>query len=230
MRNRKSLQTRNDCKRSINSETSYSNPLLPNFSDRIQSYSFPDSRNSYDSIMSQDKNSNTKVSSASQNPPSKLDHSNLITTDVRQHNTDKNFTDKHIKNLFNSIFLAALTNRDTVLREVSDCIRLNYEQRCRAISEQMDAHWRNLSIKNGCIFIDNKVAIPNAIREAVIDLFHSTHPGSWGMKELAQRVWWPFCKREILNKVKTCKACNEYGKNLKSVKRKSEWKPLKKCC
>ena len=172
--------------------------------------------------MSEDKNSNTEIPSSSQNSPSKSDLSNFIITDDRQHNTDTNFTDKHIKSLINSKFVAALRNRETVIREVRDCIGLNDEQRCSALSKQIHAHWQNLNIKNGCIFIDNKVAIPNTIKKAVIDLFHSTHPGSWGMTEIEKRVWLPFCNRDILNQVKTCKTCTEYGKNLKSFFKKKQ--------
>ena len=186
MRNRKLLQTRNDCKRSVNSIASNSNSLLPNYSDRIQSHSFPDFRNSYDSIMSQDNNSSTEVPSSSQNSPSKLDLSNFITTDVRQHNTDASFTDKNIKRLYNSKFLAAPTNCETVLLEAHDCIRLSDEQRFKALPKQIHAHWQNLSVKNGCIFIGNRVAIPNSIKEAVIDLFHSTHTVNWKLTELSQ--------------------------------------------
>ena len=152
LRDRKLLQKRNDCKRSINSATSNSNSLLPNFSDRIQSRSIPDSRTSYDSIMTQDNNSNTKVSSSSQNSPSTLDLLSFISTDVSQHNTDTIFADKHIKILFNSKFLAALTNRDTVLRELLDCIRLNDEQRCKALSKQIHAHWQNEHPERMCLF------------------------------------------------------------------------------
>ena len=142
--------------------------------------------------MSQENNLNTKVPSAGQNSPSRLDLSKFINTDVRQYNTVAKFTDKHIKRLFITKFRAALTNRDTVLREIRACIRLNGEQRCKALSKQINAYWRNLSIKNGCILFDNIIAIPDANKKAVIELFYSTHPGSWRMTELAQQMWWHF--------------------------------------
>ena len=125
--------------------------------------------------------------------------------------------DSNVRQLFNSKFLAALTNRDSILREIRDCIISNDEERCRKLSKQVHAHWRSLSTRNGCIFVDNRVAIPNSIKEAVSDVFHATHPGSWGMTELATRVWWPFCNRDLLNRVRLCKACTEFGKNLKPI-------------
>ena len=82
-----------------------------------------------------------------------------------------------------------MTNRDTVLREVRDCIPSGDDQRCKKLSKQIYAKWRSLSVQNGCVILDNKLAIPNALKESVIDVLHFTHPGSWGMTELGQRLW-----------------------------------------
>ena len=100
--------------------------------------------------------------------------------------------DSSVRQLLNLKILAALTNRDSILREIRDCIISNDEERYRKLRKQVHAHWKSLSAKNGCIFADNRVAIPNSFREAVTDVFHAKHPGSWGMTEL----WWPFCNRD----------------------------------
>ena len=39
--------------------------------------------------------------------------------------------DSNVRQLFNSKILAALTNRDSILREIRDCIISNDEERCR---------------------------------------------------------------------------------------------------
>ena len=77
--------------------------------------------------------------------------------------------------------------------------------------------------------LDNRLTIPNALKEAVIDVLHATHPGSWGMTELANRLWWPFINRGLINKAKTCRPCTEFGKNLKSMIPKTKWSPMKPC-
>ena len=125
--------------------------------------------------------------------------------------------------IFNTKLIAAMTNRDTVLREVRDCIQSGDEQRCKKLSKQIHAKWRSLSVHNGCVLLDNKLAIPNSLKESVIDVLHSTHPGAWGMTELGQRIWWPFINRDLINKSKTCRPCTEFGKNLKSINPKSHW-------
>ena len=86
--------------------------------------------------------------------------------------------DKSIKDVFSSTLIAAMTNRDSVLREIRDCIIHNDESRCKAVSKQIYAHWNQLSVNDGCILRDNRLTIPNTLKEAVIDVLHATHTGS----------------------------------------------------
>ena len=85
------------------------------------------------------------------------------------------------------------------------------------------------SVNDGCILLDNCLTIPNTLKEAVIDVLHATHPGSWEMTELGTRLWWPFINRDLLNKAKTCLPCTEFVKNLKSIIPKTKWSPIIPC-
>ena len=82
-----------------------------------------------------------------------------------------------------------LSNRDSILREIRDCIISKEEERCRTLSKQVHAHWKSLSTRNGCIIVDNRVVFPNSIKEAVTDVLHPTHPRSWGIIELEKCIW-----------------------------------------
>ena len=62
----------------------------------------------------------------------------------------------------------------------------------------------------------------NSIKEAVLELIHMTHPGSWGMISLSQYAWWPYMHREILAKTSDCVPCTDIGKNLKPIIPKSK--------
>ena len=130
---------------------------------------------------------------------------------------------KQLESVFNQQLIAAMINRDTVQREIRDCITNEDQARCKSLSKQIYAKWGNLSVNNGCILVDNKLAIPNILKESVMNVLHATHPGAWGMTELGQRLWWPFINRDLINKSKTCQPCTEFGKNLKSLIRKSDW-------
>ena len=121
-------------------------------------------------------------------------------------------TENHIRSIFNDILVAALTNRDTVLREVRECVKLKDEQRCKSLSKHIHSHWKSLTVRNGIVFVNNKMAIPNVIKKAVVDQIHASHPESGGMTEMGQKVWWPFSNRDLINKARTCKPCTEIGK------------------
>ena len=65
--------------------------------------------------------------------------------------------------------------------------------------------------------MEEKVAIPNALKDALIEDLHASHPGSWGMVCMAQHCWWPYINRDLLVKAIECKSCTAIGKNLKPV-------------
>ena len=93
----------------------------------------------------------------------------------------------------------------------------------------MFSYWRDLHVRSGCVCVDERVAIPHSIQDAVLESLHLTHPGSWGMINLGQYAFWPYMHREILNKAAQCKPCTDIGKNLKPVVPASKWKLLLIC-
>ena len=122
-----------------------------------------------------------------------------------------------LNKVFSKKFLAILTGKDAILKEVRDCVMRNDAERLQEISPNLFSNWRDLSVKHGCVCLDERIAIPKSIKDAVLEDIHSTHPGSFAMLSLAQIIWWPYIQRDILTKASECKACTEIGKNLKSV-------------
>ena len=82
----------------------------------------------------------------------------------------------------------------------------------------------DLHVRSGCVCVDDRVAIPHSIQEAVLESLHLTQPGSWGMITLGQYAFWPYTHREILNKAAQCKHCTDIGKDFEP-----KWKPLLNC-
>ena len=74
--------------------------------------------------------------------------------------------------IFNKQLIAAMINRDTVLREIRDCILNNDQARCKQLSRQIHTKRNSLSVNNRCILVDNKLAIPNILKDSVIDVLH----------------------------------------------------------
>ena len=70
-------------------------------------------------------------------------------------------------------------------------------------------------VYSGCVYVDERVAIPNSIQHAVLESLHLTQPESWGMITQGQYAFLPHVNREILNKAAKSKLFTEMGKNLK---------------
>ena len=83
-----------------------------------------------------------------------------------------------ISKIFNKSLIGSLTSKDAVLKEVRDCILTANESRLKALNTYIHSYWRDLHVRFGCVCIDEKVAIPNVLREAMIDDIHSSHPGT----------------------------------------------------
>ena len=137
--------------------------------------------------------------------------------------------ENNLNQLFTKSFLAVLTSKDAVLKEIRDCVMQDDEARCKEVSTYIHSFWKDLHVKSGCLCVDQRVAIPNSIKEAVLESIHMTHPGSWGMISLSQYAWWPYMHREILAKTSDCVPCTDIGKNLKPIIPKSKWHPHKAC-
>ena len=134
-----------------------------------------------------------------------------------------------LNKVFSKKFLAILTGKDMILKEVRDCVIRNDAEQLQKIIPYLFSYWRDLSVKHGCVCLDERIATPKSIKDAVLEDIHSTHPGSFAMLFLAQNIWWPYIHRDILAKASECKACTEIGKNLKSVIPHRKWTPLPKC-
>ena len=134
-----------------------------------------------------------------------------------------------LKKIFSRKLLGILTGKDAILKEVRDCVIRDDADRLRETSPYLLSYWRDLSVKHGCVCLDERIAIPKAIKDAILEDIQSTHLGCFAMLSLAQNIWWPYIHRDILAKTIECKACMEIGKNLKSVISHRKWAPLPKC-
>ena len=86
--------------------------------------------------------------------------------------------ENNLTQLFTKGFLAVLTSKDAVLKEVRDCVLQNDPQRCKEVNPYMFSFWRDLHVRSGCVCVDERVAIPHSIQDAVLENLHLTNPGS----------------------------------------------------
>ena len=134
-----------------------------------------------------------------------------------------------LSQIFSSSLMASLTTKDAILNEIRDCILTDNEDRCKQISPYIHSFWKDLHVKNGCVCIDDRIALPHAIKDAYVDAIHATHPGTWGMTVMATHAWWPYMHRDIATKTAKCNPCVKIGKNLKPIIPANKWAPLKLC-
>ena len=100
---------------------------------------------------------------------------------------DMRYTDT-LNKIFSKKLLAILTGKDAILKEVRDCVLRNDEVRLQEIRPYIYSYWRDLSVKHVCLCMDERIAIPKAIKDAVLEDIHSTNPGSFAMRSLAQNI------------------------------------------
>ena len=65
--------------------------------------------------------------------------------------------------------------------------------------------------------MDGKLVIPFTLRNAVLKTLHESHPGQFGMKYMAQYIWWPHINRQIYFHGINCTQCTQTGKIIKSI-------------
>ena len=116
--------------------------------------------------------------------------------------------------IFSKKLFATLTGKDAILKEVRDCGLCNDEDRLREISPYIYSYWRALSVKHGCLCIDERIAIPPS-NQRRCTRGHSLHAS------------WKFCnavssRKNLMatypqRKASKCKACTQIFKNLKPV-------------
>ena len=78
------------------------------------------------------------------------------------------------------------------------------------------------------VFSENRLVIPRDMTQAVLNSIHSGHPGRDAMLESVDEVWWPQIHRQIVASAKTCKSCQNAGKNIKVIKRQSQFGTIRK--
>ena len=55
----------------------------------------------------------------------------------------------------------------------------------------MAQFWPKAAVVNNCVIIDNKLAIPEALRQAVRARLYRSHPGQEALMSASEYIWWP---------------------------------------
>ena len=86
--------------------------------------------------------------------------------------------------------------------------------------------WSQMAVQDDCILMNNRLAVPLQLRQAVLKRIHRGHPGQEAIIGVSQYLWWPHMHKDIVNLAEDCRSCTRYGKNVKYLIPKNASKPL----
>ena len=128
--------------------------------------------------------------------------------------------------ILDSDVLSELTDGDPSLCLMKRAlINRDYEEFCR-IDPYIKSFWHCAAVVDGCVIVDNRIAIPMCLRKPLLSRLHRSHAGQLAMVDAAQYIWWPRMHRDIVQLCKDCPQCTKFGKNLKANASFNSTKPL----
>ena len=117
------------------------------------------------------------------------------------------------KNHCSKKLLQLMTREDKVIWDLIETIKTNRPMGIHGA--YMKNFTKELLVKYNLLFRDNKLVVRATIRGTFNTMLHETHSGHFGMKSLAEYMWWPHIYREIYHHGKSCSQCLKAGTNLK---------------
>ena len=101
----------------------------------------------------------------------------------------------------------SMTQRDPVLSRVRSHVLRGWPTTVDSSFNPYSSRRHELSVCNGCILWGNRVVIPQAGRQLILDELHDSHQGVCRMKERARMVvWWPQMDKQIEALASNCVA------------------------
>ena len=128
--------------------------------------------------------------------------------------------------LFDKILLAELVSEDTWMDRLRRVVERNDRHGFELMGIYTNPLWHQMSVVDDCLLVDNRLAVPEKLRQAVLRRLHQGHPGQEAVLEVSNYMWWPHMHKDIVNMAEECRSCTRYGKNAKYLIPKNSAKPL----
>ena len=128
--------------------------------------------------------------------------------------------------LFDKSLLAELVSEDTWMDRLRRVVERNDRHGFELMGPYTNPLWHQMSVVDDCLLVDNRLAVPEKLRQAVLRRLHQGHPGQEAMLEVSNYLWWPHMHKDIVNMAEECRSCTRYGKNAKYLIPKISAKPL----
>ena len=123
--------------------------------------------------------------------------------------------------------LQIMTKDDKILWDLVPTFKTGYPLEIHG--SYMKNYKRELQIRDELFFMDNKIVVPAGAPSAFRTMSHNFHPGQFGMKFLAEFIWWLNIYRELYHHGKSSKQCSEAGQNLRFCWDRIFWVTYRTC-
>ena len=117
--------------------------------------------------------------------------------------------------LFDKSLLAELVSEGTWMDRLRRVVKRNDRHGFELMGPYTNPLWHQMSVVDDCLLVDNRLAVPEKLRQAVLRRLHQSHPGQEAMLEVSNYLWWPHMHKDIVNMAEECRSCTRYGKNAK---------------
>ena len=146
--------------------------------------------------------------------------------DPRQVETSTENSLDNLTKLFDRSLLAELISEDAWMDRLRRVIERNDLHSFELMGPYTNPIWHQLSVVDDCILVDNRLAVPGQLRQAVLKKIRRGHPGQEAMLDVSKYLWWPHMHKDIVNLAEECRSCTRYGNNAKYIIPKNASKPL----
>ena len=128
--------------------------------------------------------------------------------------------------ILNLKLVEANLEKHPILKTIRDAIR-DKDPRAKDIITRLGQfyaqHFNGFAVRENCLSMDGRLAIPKDMSSAVLNRLHHNHHGRDKMFPAAKDVWIPQMHRNLAATAKYCRSCLEAGKNLKPDIPKMIW-------
>ena len=127
--------------------------------------------------------------------------------------------------LFNLRFIESQYKSDPHLQAIIELIKCEdprLHSKIAAMSKYFAQYTQDFHVRDGCLWMDERLVIPNTLQTAVVNRLHYYHHGKSSMFDAAKDIWYPYMFRSLATIAGNCQECILAGKNLKNMCSKND--------
>ena len=110
----------------------------------------------------------------------------------------------NLSKLFDKSLLAELTTEDTWMDRLRRVIERGDKEGFELMGPFTNPLWSQMAVQDDCILVNNRLAVPLQLRQAVLKRIHRGHPGQEAMLGVSAYFWWPHMHKDIVNLAEEC--------------------------